>query len=197
MKQLLAIPAVYRWFRSAIAGRFWEIYVQRYVRPQPQGRILDVGCGTGDILKYLPPVSYLGIDLDRRYIDSARKRFGSHGEFRCESATETVLREPESFDVVMANGVLHHLNDDEVLAVLRLARSALKASGHLTTLDGAFVPGQSRIARSLLNLDRGRFVRSHDRYVELARTVFTDINADVCHDLLRLPYTHLIMTCRP
>ena len=197
MKQLLAVPSVYTKFNSAIAGRFREIYVQRYVRPQPQDRILDIGCGTGDILKYLPPVSYLGIDLDKRYIDAARKRFGSLGEFQCESATETVLREPKSFDIVMANGVLHHLNDDEVVAVLSLARSALKPSGHLTTHDPAFVPGQSRIARLLLNLDRGRFVRSHDRYVELARKVFTDIDAEVCHDLLRLPYTHLFMTCRP
>jgi SAM-dependent methyltransferase len=197
MKPLLAIPSVYTKFNATIAGRFREVYVRRYVRPQDQDRVLDIGCGTGDILKYLPPVNYLGIDLNKRYIAAARKRFGSLGEFQCGSATETVLREPRSFDIVMANGVLHHLSDDEVVAVLKLARSALKPSGRLTTHDPAFVPGQSRVARLLLSLDRGRFVRAHDRYVELARTVFTDINAEVQHNLLRLPYTHLFMTCQP
>jgi hypothetical protein len=51
--------------------------------------------------------------------------------------------------------------------------------------------------RLLLKMDRGRFVRTPDAYVRLAREVFSDVQAVICHDLLRLPYTHNIMTCRP
>lgn len=122
MISLLEFPAVYRLFATAIGGKFRDRYVAEYVQPQAGDRILDIGCGPGDILDHLPDVRYLGVDMNARYIAAARKRFGNLGEFRCESATETVLREPASFDLVMANGVLHHLDDSEASKVLTLVR---------------------------------------------------------------------------
>jgi SAM-dependent methyltransferase len=195
MTSLLQFPAVYRLFAAAIGGDFRDRYVAEYLQPRKDDRILDIGCGPGDILDHLPDVSYLGVDMDAPYIAAARKRFGGRGEFRCESATETVLREPASFDIVMANGVLHHLDDDEVTTVLALARSALKSTGRLVTHDGAFVSEQSTIETMLLKMDRGRFVRTPDQYVRLARVAFDRVDSVVRHDLLRTPYTHHIMTC--
>jgi SAM-dependent methyltransferase len=183
-------------FTAAIGGKFRTRYVAEYVRPNVGHRILDIGCGPGDILDFLPKVQYLGIDLDTRYITAARKRFGNRGEFRCESATETVLREPASFDIVMANGVLHHLDDSEVRKVLSMARLALKPAGRLVAHDGAFVAEQSAIEALLLKMDRGRFVRTPDQYVDLARKAFDDVEGVVRRGMLRSPYTHHIMTCR-
>jgi SAM-dependent methyltransferase len=196
MISLLEIPAVYRLFAAAIGGKFRDRYVAEYVQPRAGDRILDIGCGPGDILRHLPDVRYLGVDMDARYIAAARKRFGNLGEFRCESATETVLREPASFDLVMANGVLHHLDDTEVSKVLTLARSALKPTGRLVAHDGAFLAEQSAIEALLLKMDRGRFVRTPDQYVRLARLAFEHVESVVRRGLLRSPYTHHIMTCR-
>ena len=196
MTSLLEFPAVYRLFAAAIGGRFRDRYVTEYVQPRTGDRILDIGCGPGDILDHLPDVRYLGVDMDTRYIAAARKRFGNRGEFRCESATETVLREPASFDLVMANGVLHHLDDEEVNKVLTLARRALKPNGRLVTHDGAFLAEQSAIEALLLKWDRGRFVRTPDQYVRLARLAFDQVEGVVRRGLLRSPYTHHIMTCR-
>ncbi len=197
MIPLLRFASVYRAFGCAIGGQFRDLYVQQYVRPAPGDRILDIGCGPGDILDHLPEVDYLGIDIEPGYIDAARSRFAGRGEFRCESATQTVLREPGSFDLVMANGLLHHLNDEEAQAVLELARDALEPTGKLVALDGGFVTRQSALERLLLRMDRGRFVRSPEEYVRLASRSFRDVISEVRHDLLRLPYTHHIMTCRP
>jgi SAM-dependent methyltransferase len=196
MTSILELPAVYRLFAAAIGGKFRSRYVSEYVRPQAGDRILDIGCGPGDILNHLPQVQYLGVDVDAQYIAAARRRFGNRGEFRCESATETVLREPASFDIVMANGVLHHLDDDEANKVLTLARSALKSTGRLVAHDGAFVAEQSAIEALLLKMDRGRFVRTPDQYVRLARQAFDQVEGVVRRGLLRSPYTHHIMTCR-
>ncbi len=42
----------------------------------------------------------------------------------------------------------------------RLARAALRPGGRLVTADGCYLDGQSRIARLLLKMDRGRHVRT-------------------------------------
>ena len=63
------------------------------------------------------------------------------------------------------------------------------------TYDGCFVPGQSRLARWVLRQDRGKFVRQRDEYERLAATSFSKLDTHVRHDLLRIPYTHLILRC--
>jgi SAM-dependent methyltransferase len=194
---ILGIPTVYRLFGTVIGGSYRDRYVREFIQPRSGDRVLDIGCGPGDMLAHLPPVEYVGIDLAARYIETARQRFGTRGEFHCESATETVLQEPGSFDIVMANGLLHHLSDDEARKVLSLARQALKPTGKFIALDGAFVADQSGFERLLLKLDRGRFVRAPEDYVRLARETFGDVQGRIYRDLLRWPYTHHIMTCRP
>jgi hypothetical protein len=90
---------------------------------------------------------------------------------------------------------LHHFADDQALTLLQIAAAAMKPGGRLITVDPAFTPDQHLIARLLISNDRGRFVRSPDRYGELAHAVFSRVDLHVRHDLMRLPYTHLIMEC--
>ena len=99
------------------------------------------------------------------------------------------------FDVVIAHGVLHHLDDDAAATLFGVARRALKPGGRLVTFDGCFAEGQSALARLFLSLDRGRHVRSRDAYERLARGEFDQVESFVRHDLIRIPYTHLIMEC--
>jgi SAM-dependent methyltransferase len=194
-RSLLAVPAAYRLFTGMVAGGFHRAYVDTYVRPRPGDRILDIGCGTGDILNYLPPSDYCGMDISAQYIEAARNQFGGRGTFVCRAVGEGAVDRPGTYDLAMANGVLHHLDDDTALELFRTARTALRPGGRLVTFDGCFVPGQSRVARWLLGLDRGEYVRPEGEYVRLASTVFPGVEARVRHNLLRIPYTHVIMEC--
>jgi hypothetical protein len=47
----------------------------------------------------------------------------------------------------------------------------------------------------MLAKDRGKFVRTRDEYLRLASTRFSKVEPHLRHDLLRVPYTHLIMRC--
>jgi SAM-dependent methyltransferase len=51
--------------------------IASYVRAFGLRRILDVGCGTGDLLALLPPdVTYVGVDIAPTAVEAARRRFG-------------------------------------------------------------------------------------------------------------------------
>ena len=196
LRSILAFPSVYRLFGRLVAGNVRTVYTREFVKAEPGQRVLDLGCGPGDVLDHLPDVDYVGIDINPRYVRAAQTRFGQRGTFRHEDVADTVVRDAGSFDIVMANGLLHHLTDDEVRQLLTLAQRALKPGGRLVTFDGCFVPGQSRLARLLLRMDRGRFVRTQEAYAALTSAVFGEVECHLRDDLIRIPYTHLIMVCR-
>ena len=198
LKSLLDQPVIYKLF-SALVGAQYSIstLVNQYVRPAAGDRILDIGCGPGKILDHLPQVDYFGFDFSPSYIESATRRYGHRGQFFCQRVSEAqvFLEQPESFDIVLAIGVLHHLDDAEAMQLFEIARRALKKDGRLVTYDGCYVRGQSRAAKYLLSRDRGQFVRDEQGYTGLAGSRSDEVRASIRHDLLRIPYTHIIMEC--
>lgn len=171
--------------------------VGRYAHITKGDRVLDIGCGTGRTLEYLPDVDYFGFDPNPAYVEAARRRYGSRGTFVCAGVESVRLDGVPRCDVVLAVAVLHHLDDEASMRLFELASSHLASGGRLVTLDAAITPGQSRIARFIIDRDRGRNVRTEDAYVELAQRVFPHVRFAVRHDMLRVPYTHIILTCQP
>lgn len=200
LRALLRIPSVYTTFKKCVGYQRRNAYVEDYVKPLPGMRVLDLGCGPGDLLVYFPQgVEYTGIDISAQYIAAAQNRFGPRAKFLVGSLADAGLASaitPKHFDVVLFKGVLHHLTDAEAHTALTLAREALKPDGRVVTFDGCFVAGQSPIARLVLNWDRGRFVRNLEGYRKLLSAHFGEVDTVVRHDLLRIPYTHLIATAR-
>jgi SAM-dependent methyltransferase len=157
-------------------------------------RILEIGCGPGTILGYLPPSDYLGFDLSPKYIELARKRFPK-AHFVCQRVSQFSLAKEQCFDLVLAFGIVHHLGDAEARQLFQIAYDALKQGGKLVTIDPSWADGQSPVARWLLARDRGEHIRSQREYVSIASQVFGNIRPSVRHDLLHIPYTHLILEC--
>jgi SAM-dependent methyltransferase len=195
LRKLLALPAVYRAFQFVVGKDGRREYVRRYLRPEPGSRVFDIGCGPGDLLNYLPEVRYCGIDLSAAYVRAAQKRYGARGEFRCEDVADAAAREPGAFDLVTANGVLHHLDDVRAARLLALARELLRPGGRFVSIDACLTPEQSLLARWVVRLDRGRHIRDPGSYRDLARSAFSQVTPDVRHDLIRIPYTHCILEC--
>lgn len=197
-ESLLGISWIYKNFQITIKKREADPWFAReIIRAQPDTRILDIGCGPANILSHLSNVAYLGIDNNQKYIVSAKKRFGERGEFQLMDIADLNLLSSKKFDIVLILGVLHHLNDLEVLAMLEHAAAALKPSGRIVTADPAFDDAQNLIARALVKLDRGRHVRSASQYRALLAQRFKPLDVIVRHDLCRLPYTSAIISAVP
>lgn len=195
-RSILAMPWAYRFFFYLIGGaQRSAILVQEYVRPRAGCRILEIGCGPGTIVPYLPKSEYVGFDASPKYIASAQARFGDRATFVCQRVSQYSLKEHSYFDIALALGIVHHLDDGEALRLFQIAYAALKPGGKLITLDGCFVEEQSAMARYVVSKDRGQYVRTKEGYLQIASQVFSNITASVRHDLLRIPYTHLILEC--
>jgi hypothetical protein len=63
------------------------------------------------------------------------------------------------------------------------------------TIDPVFIAGQNPVARLLVSRDRGEHVRDVEGYVRIAERVFADVRATVRGDLMRVPYTHVVLEC--
>lgn len=171
-------------------------FLADYVRPTGGERILDLGCGPGEILELLPQVDYLGIDLSRKYVQAAQRRFGDRGRFVCADVRSLSPGTYKRFDAIIAIGVLHHLDDRDAVGMMGTAARLLADGGRFVTVDPGLTHEQPGVARWLIGHDRGRGVRSPDGYRELAVEHFGSVQVSVHHDLARVPYTHVVLECR-
>lgn len=195
LRPILANPAVYRLWVNMVGGpASAAVLVNEHIQPKAGARILEIGCGPGTLLRYLPMCEYVGFDLNPKYIETAKRRFPD-AHFVCERVSQFSLAKEQSFDVVLALGIVHHLDDAEARQLFQIAFDALRPGGRLVTFDGVWAEGQSPIARWFLARDRGEHVRSQQEYMGIASRVFSNVKPSVRHDLLRVPYSHLILEC--
>lgn len=172
-------------------------YVREFVRPFAGCRVLDIGCGPADILEHLPGFigEYAGFDMNPEYIEAARRRWGSRGSFRCERVDAAMTGARGHYDIALANGIVHHLDDAEARALFSVASRALRPGGRLITYDNVYIDNQHWFARWLIDRDRGKAVRTREAYEGLARGSFRQVECRILHDTLRVPYTILVMSC--
>jgi SAM-dependent methyltransferase len=172
----------------------YRVFVGEYLRPTAGARILDIACGTGELLKYLPAVSYLGVDISDAYIACARRRYADRAEFLCADLTQLAVGSG-TFDLVVAIGVLHHLDDPAATALTTLARRALRPGGRFVALEPCRLPGQPLIAKVVIAVDRGAHVREREGYERVLRPHFAEVRSELRGDLLFVPSTHVILEC--
>jgi ubiquinone/menaquinone biosynthesis C-methylase UbiE len=189
--RLLARRSWYHGFKQLIeADRAMRRVVADHIRPEPGDRILDVGCGDGDVRPLLGEVDYTGVDLNPDYIKAARVHENAQTRFLQADVSDLPHLGFEEFEIVLAFGVLHHLSDDECLGLVEAVSRVLPAGGRFVTIDPVFDPAQRTTARVLAALDRGRYVRAGSGYRQLIESSLAVKNLTIRHDLLRFPYSH-------
>lgn len=195
IRSIFSNPLLYSAFQNFMgANDVRNTLVKEFIRPMPGCLILDVGCGPADILAHLQNVNYTGFDISEAYIAKAKKRFHTFGKFQCQELTQADIQKMPQFDIVLALGLLHHLDDEVAINILRLAYSALKPGGRLVTFDPCFDHKQNFISRFLVGVDRGQNVRTGEEYRAIAGVVFDSPRVEVRHRTW-IPYTHCFMEC--
>jgi 2-polyprenyl-3-methyl-5-hydroxy-6-metoxy-1,4-benzoquinol methylase len=107
----------------------WRGVYERYLRKHltDGSSLLDIGCGGGDILRQLAlwtkkdglDIHFVGIDPDGRALEYARSRSQLPNVTFLQASSADLIRLGQTFDVVISNHVLHHLQNDEVFALCK------------------------------------------------------------------------------
>ena len=193
---ILKNPFIYWAYQRLVGGdTARKLFIKNNVKPVEGKKILDIGCGPGNIIDFLPKMDYYGFDIDANYIEAAKQKYGDKGIFLCSNMKEFVVPEPGTFDIVIATGVLHHLEDGDAKNLFKIASEALSPSGRLITFDGCYINKQHIIAYLMLKFDRGKYVRTKNEYENLAAQSFSSINSIIDETYFHLPYTSIIMEC--
>ncbi len=198
IRRILEYSPIYTLFQNLVgAHSARKRYVEEFIRPLPGTKILDIGCGPGSMVDYLPKsVEYVGFDLNPKYIASAKKKYKERGEFFCSSVSDAPVHQcAGKFDIAIATGILHHLDDDEAAQLFQIAHAHLETGGMLVSIDPVLIPNQPRIAKYLISKDRGQRVRKPEEYTRLAKKRFRSIETFILTNMLRVPYTHFVMRC--
>lgn len=192
LKAIFSLSEIYSLFQDALGARTARRrFVEQYVRPFKGMRVLDIGCGPGEMIETFSGVHYTGVDHSQRYIDKAKEKYDKQGEFICAEITQY---KPESlFDCAIAFGVFHHLDDAQANSLLALVKTWVKPGGRLVTYDPVFAKDMSFIARQLVSRDRGLNVRTEESQVSLFKSHFSKLSSSVHHDFLRIPYSNIVL----
>lgn len=75
----------------------------------PGKRVLEIGCGTGDLLASLKPKIGYGMDLSSEMIKQARRRYKS--EKNLHFSTKLLIANRYSLDAIFMSDVIEHLED--------------------------------------------------------------------------------------
>ena len=123
-------------FEGRASRRFYGLLL-REVQLSPGMAVLDVGCGTGALLRKLSDVDSIegvGIDVEEQMLSEARRKC-PHMEFALARCDEMPF-EAQRFDVVIACMAYHHFDDKAGFA--REAARILKPGGVLYIADPRF-----------------------------------------------------------
>ncbi|HKP86549.1 MAG TPA: methyltransferase domain-containing protein [Blastocatellia bacterium] len=104
-------PARYEQFRNERSQPFFDLMAM--VRPQPSMRVVDLGCGTGELTallhKHLHAAETLGLDSSEAMLAKSEALAGDGLRFQLQSIGDFAA--DHYYDLVFSNAALHWLPD--------------------------------------------------------------------------------------
>ncbi len=176
------ISATYDGFRG-VNAELAETVLREAAAP-PGGRMLDIGCGTGNIEAALAGTANLqtvgtdlrvvGVDLSFGMLAEAKSKVPGAGWIQADSNALPLRR--EVFDCAIMLYMLHHLTDfrlalASIYDVLREGRLVILTASH-EQIDGNF---SSRFFPSYAEIDKARFPGIDDILQAMRRAGFSDL----------------------
>ncbi|HUZ21278.1 MAG TPA: methyltransferase domain-containing protein [Acidimicrobiales bacterium] len=124
--------------------------------PTPGSRVVDLGCGSGQLtLKIAPLVgSVLAVDVSQAMIDLLAANARQAGVDNVEGRALPIehLDVPAGFvDLVVSNYALHHLRDSDKAVAVRNAAGWLRPGGRLVVGDMMFGRGGDQRDREIIS----------------------------------------------
>lgn len=136
---------------TATCASVLQAWVAQHPERHGLARLLDLGCGDmaqmAPVFRALPLGTFVGVDLTEQVLPMARAALGEvpfAADFHHSDVQRFVEAECETFDLVHASFVLHHLSDEEKAHFLSTLRERIQPDGAFLWIDVFCEPGESR-----------------------------------------------------
>lgn len=156
-----------------VIGRELMPAAYRINREGRKPRVLDLGCGTGELAPSFlrAGYNYVGIDIEPERMEYARK---THRPGRFHVMDASALKYPDGyFDQILVTGVLHHLPDQDVRAIVREMKRVLRPEGRALVMEDIALRGSLNLLGAFVHLaDAGAYIRRPSQYAPLFKPYF-------------------------
>jgi ubiquinone/menaquinone biosynthesis C-methylase UbiE len=172
IEKLSDYPGLFLFARSLLESDFKVIRrtIREHLPNRPGQKVLDVACGPGAFSDLFDPDGYWGVDINEKYIHYATRHY--RGAFQVMDARRLDFEE-SSFDQALVFGLLHHLNDEDVSAVVQGLARVLKPNGRAIVIED--IPTESKlnlVGHVLHWAENGHHIRPAEQYHRLLRSRF-------------------------
>lgn len=198
IRNIFTLSWVYELFQRSLGSMYsWNWLAKHVLKVEKGFKVVDVGCGPGTSLRHIPDdIEYYGFDPSEDYIARAKANYSDRGEFVCGNMEQFISERPElrgKVDLVLTNGVLHHVDDATAMSILKCSHELLSPGGRFVALEPTFLRHHSLLSKWIIGQDRGQGVRQEKEWKRLLSEVFAEFETSVVTGLIRLPYTHIIL----
>jgi cyclopropane fatty-acyl-phospholipid synthase-like methyltransferase len=162
--------SIYNFYQSLVGGVAYRSRFMDSVYNENINTLLDLGCGTGAIMRLISAKTrYIGIDSSPEYLRSASQRGMVCQLITADVASESWKNKVEISGTSLATalGLFHHLNEEQLHALLSHCADLLPPSGQLVSVDPVIVQSTTRIAKWFAKNDRGVYLRDPKHLEEI------------------------------
>jgi SAM-dependent methyltransferase len=136
--------------------------------------VLDYGCGVGFFCKIFNKKRYLGLEINRKFLQRAKKI--NKGYKFLELKDKKVTKFKNKINAVFINNVLHHMSDNQINLALQFLKKNSKKNTKLLIIEPLLPKKIFSLQFFLKALDIGNFIRDKKNYLRVIKK-YVDIDS--------------------
>jgi 2-polyprenyl-3-methyl-5-hydroxy-6-metoxy-1,4-benzoquinol methylase len=126
------------WLENLKLADRYNNWIFEQIKPHLGNKVLEVGCGNGNFTIFLAQQceQVIGIDINREYVNIAKKRLAKQSGVTLIQGDVTKLETENKFDTIVMLDVLEHIENDVI--ILQQLNKLLTSGGKLIIKVPAF-----------------------------------------------------------
>ena len=127
--------------------------------------ILDFGCGAGYFSTLFNPKKYVGIDINKSFINLAKKKFRNYKFYNFDQK-KLIKKYKNKIDYILINNVIHHLNKKQLKENFLFIKKNCKKNTTLIIIEPLMPKKFLTLEFFMKVLDIGNFITNQNGYIK-------------------------------